>query len=108
MCKMNEQLLLSGQAERQVSWCTCCQKYSLYFKQVCFSFDESEIDEFRQFLEGLSPNCFQYYLQNEKQVLIKNELFNAGFFLSRDEVSEVVDLIAEAQLMFEVNEIISS
>ena len=108
MCKLNQQELLSGQGDCQVSWCKGCEKYSLCYKQVCFSFDQKEIREFLSFLINLTDQNFQYFLQNhERQVLIKNHLSNAGFFLSEKEVMEIVDLISQSIILLEAHELIS-
>lgn len=106
MCKMNESIYLSGDDDCQVSWCSDCHKFSLYFKQICFSFDEREFVQFKALLAGLRKNHFQYFLRDERQVLIKNNLDSSGFFLTQPEVKHMHHLLSEAEVMFEVKTVL--
>ncbi len=108
MCKLIDQTHLSGEEDCQIYWCHRCGHFILYYKRVCFSFCPHGIHEFKRMLENLEDAHFQYFLRNEKQVLIKNYAAKSGFFLNAKEVAHMIDMIEEAEIMLEVHSIIYS
>ena len=106
MCGLKEQILLSGENDKQVNWCTCCNRYSLYYNDFFFSFSEEEFGEFFDVLLNLTELDFRFYLKNKEQVMIRNLAANSGIFLSKKEVSGILTLINIAEMMNTVHAII--
>ena len=103
MCKTSYLNLRSGQHNCQINWCADCEKFSIHYKEVCLSYNETELKDFGRILRSLRPSQFSYYFQDEPQVLIKNKESNSGFLLNQNEVHHLAVLIEEVNTTHPTN-----
>lgn len=99
MCRVRNQIFLSGTEERFIRWCTQCRKFAIHLEGFDVSFCKTGLKGFRHALSRLEDEHFQYYFSDEPKVLIRCRGNDQAVFLSRAEVDELLDLINQAILM---------
>ncbi|MEM9896193.1 MAG: DUF6686 family protein [Bacteroidota bacterium] len=106
MCEFSEHIVLSENQQGQLSWCKCCQNYSLIYKSCCVAFSDQEFYAFRNTILKLREEDYHYHFFDKKYAIIKNETAPMGIILTAQDREELLDLLNEAKAIKEVFSII--
>jgi hypothetical protein len=71
-------------------------------------FNTDDFDPFVKLLHSLNTADFKYKLGNNQKVILKTNSSTVGLSLTKSESQELAQLMIEAQLIFEVNNLIGT
>ena len=89
-----------------VGYCDCCARYNVSFNNSLFIFSDIEFAGFRQFLTdrtGISP----FLTTHGKEVIVQTPMKNYYLVFSEPEIQQLLDMIIQASLIVETNQILS-
>jgi hypothetical protein len=90
-----------------VGYCDHCRTYNIAYKNFLLCLPEAEFEWFRQLILGQQVfQCFQ--TTHGKQVYMKTPMSNFFLLFSHDELTELLDMLNEVNLIIEANLILSN
>ncbi len=96
---------LSERSNGYVGYCDCCARYNVSFNNSLFIFSSSEYKAFKQLLTeriGLNP----FFTSHGKEMIAQTPMKNYYLVFSEKEVQELLDMMIEASLIVETNQIL--
>ncbi len=107
-CKKDNYLLLSESKYCQITYCTCCQKFSFVYNNCCASFGLAKLKGLQRIIESLKESDFQYDFLNRPTAVIRGKNETMGICLAKEDVQPVLQALNEAQTLFEAHKIVYS
>ena len=105
MCQVTKACTLTSNQQGAISWCSCCNTYSLLFGTSSLSFTYEEFTQFLDLLSSLRAHQFDY-LGN--RVLIRSNQHAVGLVLTEEEVKNLKSMMLEVMAMEkEIEELVS-
>lgn len=98
---------LTQQDNGYIGFCAGCGSYNVAYKNMLFVLSESEYTYFRQALKdhlGMRP----FFTTHGKEWLLKTPMQNYYLMLTDDEISEIGQMMDDASLLMEVDDILRS
>ncbi len=107
MCIHPEHQPLSKSEEGQVYWCENCKTFTVVFHTSCMLFKPGDYERFITLLHSFGSADFKYTIGADKKVLLKNNNSTVGLSLSKAESIKLFDLMSDAQLIHQANQLLS-
>ena len=105
---MNHQTqTLSERTNGYVGFCDCCQRFNVSFNNSLFIFSNAELRSFSEILRdkiGIKP----FYTSHGKEIIVQTPMSNYYLVFTDAEINELIDMITEALLLSDANEILTN
>ena len=105
---MNHQTqTLSERTNGYVGFCDCCQRFNVSFNNYLFIFSKAELRSIAEILRdkiGIKP----FYTSHGKEIIVQTPMKNYYLVFTEVEIEELVDMMSEAALLSEANDILNS
>ncbi|GAA0188152.1 hypothetical protein GCM10009122_45560 [Fulvivirga kasyanovii] len=102
MCDSKDYIVLAEEAPVRISWCKHCKTYSLVFGTSYLSLTKQGLSNFKEVLEELKGKNFCYDHFGVNKALLRNNRSSAGIYLSKKEVSSLLEVIEQGTTLKEV------
>ena len=96
---------LTQQENGYIGYCAGCQSFNVAYKNSLFILSESEFDCYRQVMAdrtGMNP----FFTTHDKEWILKTPMPNYYLMFSEAELDEIIQMMNEASLLMEVNQLL--
>ncbi|UII33581.1 hypothetical protein LVD17_07085 [Fulvivirga ulvae] len=106
MCDSKNYIVLAEEDPVRISWCKHCKTYSLVFGTSYLSLTKKGLSNFKNVLEGLKSRNFCYDHFGTNKALLRNNRSSPGVYLTKQEVSSLLEIIEQGTALKEVYHIL--